>query len=76
MITEGCYCCEVRDRFAVRYGDLHPDVTQPPAYVWTTPGGDDVPLCIDCCAEWREYCYNKTPSVLDLISVTQLRVIR
>jgi len=74
MITEGCYCCEVRSE---PFGtDPHPSTAQPPAYVWTTRSGDNVPLCIDCCAEWREYYYSTRPHILDRISITQFRVIR
>jgi hypothetical protein len=76
--TTDCYCCEVRHPDAHLIDDLHPSTAQPATYRWTNHIGDAVPLCVDCCAEWRECTSKPThlPSLLDAATITQLRTIR
>ena len=43
-----CDCClHIR-----RVGEDSPRRV-PAAYIWTTPHGHEVPLCVSCCAHWR-----------------------
>lgn len=43
-----CECClHIR-----RAGETKPRRV-PTAYVWTTQGGHEIPLCVSCCAHWR-----------------------
>jgi hypothetical protein len=45
-----CDCC----LHIIRAGDDEPRRV-PAAYMWTCqPSGNEVPLCVSCCAHWRE----------------------
>ena len=44
-----CDCC----LHIIRAGDDEPRRV-PSAYWWLTPDGRPVPLCVSCCAIWRE----------------------
>lgn len=53
----------------------HCGCTKPAVYVWTCqPSGNQIPLCVDCCAGWRANAVDDP--ALGPESIRQLAAVR